>query len=135
MKNLITLALVVLLGACSTPGTTTTPVSANAAQTARDLGSAQATETGSANIHNTPVIVNALAAKKVTVTVQDGKPVVEVEANDNAEVEVKGAYFGNVRFGNDGNRATVSSGGGAAGGTGQAERVSGVVPPTGGGGN
>ena len=117
MRTIITLAIVALLGACSTPGTTTTPVSGTAAQNVGgDQGAANATESGSAVNTVTPITVNALAAQEVTVTVKDGAPEVKITANPSAKVVVAGASFGNVIFGEGAMSSKVTSGGGAAGG-------------------
>ena len=115
----VLISLLGLLTACSTPGTSTTPVAANAAQNVgNDQGSAQATESGSAVNTNSPVIMNLFGAKKVVITKEGEGVVAEIEGQDDAEVTVSGARFGNQTFGDEAQSAEVSSGGGAAGSTG-----------------
>lgn len=119
------------LGACASDGgVATTPVATTGAQTVGgNQGTAQATESGSAVNHLYPTVVNAFAAKTVRVSSdQNGRPVVDVTSADDATVEVSGAAsFGYVRWGDAGVQAHVESGGGAAGGAGDAIRT--ATPP------
>ena len=77
-----------------------------------DQGDANATERGSGTNTATTVVVNALAAQEVTITMEGGQPAVKVLANPDAKVTVSGASFGNVIFGERSMAADVSSAGG-----------------------
>lgn len=113
----------VLLGGCGSVGTTTTPIQTQGAQdVGRDQGSAQASESGSSVTNVTPVVVNAIAAKKVRIAMESGQPTIEVEGSEDAEVEVAGANFGNFNMNEADVDSSNSSGGGSAGGTGGATR-------------
>ena len=124
MRRSLALLVVAVCVGCQSTGTTTTPISTQAAQNVgQDQGTAQATESGSAINHLRPVIVNALAAKTVEITMVNGEPKITITASEDSEVKVQGAYFGNVRFNDENAHAEVSSGGGSAGGTGGAVRT------------
>lgn len=109
--------LFVFLAACSTDGTTTTPVNgAVAKEVGGDQGAAQATESGSSvnKVYNLNMPI--FGASKVTVTPSEEGPEVAVEGSPNAEVKVQGATFGGTDIGSGAINSTNSSGGGAAGG-------------------
>lgn len=121
-------ALVIALSAagCASGdgGQVTTPVQTQGAQTVgRDQGSAQASESGSAQVHMRPMVNNIFGAKSVKIVADtDGGSSVEVEGSDSSEVAVTGSSFGNFNMNEGTQEASVSSGGGAAGGTGGAAR-------------
>lgn len=116
----IATAILVLLSACqSGPGSAgTTPVSTQGAQTiGGSQGTAQAAETGSATNYNiSPTIIGAKSVK----IGPDGS--MEVEGSESATVAITG-QIGGQTFGSDSMTAEVSSGGGAAGGTGGVSRA------------
>lgn len=125
----------VLLG-CSTPGSAVVTPNTQGAQTVGgSQGQATAAETGSASGRITPLVVNALAARLVRITVNDGNPTVEVEANPDAEVHIAGGSWGYQTLNETNQDSGVSSGGPGAGGTGGVERTGSGGQITGTGGN
>ena len=127
--SLAALCVVLVLPACTSPGAgsaaaTNVPQTQGAQTVGGNQGQASAAETGSATSQSNPVVVNILAAKKVTMGVKsDGGTELKVEGADDAEVTINAAEFGYQRFGNEATlESEVSSGGGAAGGTGGASR-------------
>lgn len=133
MRHTITvaaLAAVILLPACAgtgTGGATSTPISTQGAQTVGgDQGQAQATETGSAVNHIRPLSVNLFGLNKATVrinTEDEEAPIVRVDAEGDGSgtFNMHEATFG-TKIGDRSANPSVSSGGGAAGGTGSAAR-------------
>lgn len=143
------LALIAMLtvgGCASGPGGQVAPnVQTQGAQTVgNDQGSAQASESISAQTHITPVINNIFGAKSVEVTTTpDGGSSTKVEGSTESQITVSAATMGNFNMNESDVKTSGSSGGGAAGGTGGAERTvgtqtggnaSGTAPASGGGG-
>lgn len=129
MKAIVTILFSVFLVSCATPGTgsaaaTVTPQAQGAQTVGGDQGQASAAETGSANTQSNPIIINALAAKKVVVEIEPGRNTnVTVDAAEDSEVHVKGGEWGLMKWGNNNTLSSeTSSGGGAAGGVGGASR-------------
>lgn len=133
-------------GCASGPGGQVAPnVQTQGAQTVgNDQGSAQASESISAQTHVAPNVFNVFGAKSVKVAVApDAGVQMEVEGSESSTVEVAGSTFGNFNMNESDVKTSGSSGGGAAGGTGGAERTvgtqtggnaSGTAPASGGGG-
>lgn len=128
--SILVIALLGITMACSSPGsggaaTTVIPQTQGAQTVGRDQGQASAAETGSANTQSNPTIINALAAKRVTVNIQPGtRTEVAIEAAEDSEVSIGGGEWGLMKWGNENTlSADVSSGGGAAGGVGGASRA------------
>lgn len=134
------LALLMILPACTSPGigsaaATNVPQTQGAQTVGGDQGQASAAETGSATAQIAPTIINAIAAKKVTIGKNGTDMTVEIEGADDAEVVVTGSPLFGVHVGAEaGITAETSSGGGSAGGVGDAVRTggsttTGTAPP------
>lgn len=131
MKQLIPIIILPLcLTACQSgpdrsPGSAggaLTPNSVQGAQTiGNDQGSAQASENITATNTVTPSVYNILGAKNVRIQRSpDGSETIDVTGSE-GDVAVGAANMG-VRFGDEGQEASASTGGGAAGGVGGAVR-------------
>lgn len=133
MKTATTLLVCLALAACAVPGTVTTPTTTSAAQdVGRDQGTASATESGSASARVIPIVINLVGVRKATITTgEDGSTTTELEGADDGEVAISGGV-GFVTMTETHQEASTSSGGGAAGGVGGAERGANTATATGG---
>lgn len=135
MRTILVAVVSAFLVACQAgpAGSATIPVQTQGAQTVgQDQGTASAAETGSANNTVSPALYNFIAAKTVRIARSpDGSEQIEVIGADDADVTIGNGAFGLIRFGDRAQEASVSSGGGAAGGTGGSTRMDSleVIPP------